>query len=213
MAPPKSFCSAAEASSGTCFSLYLECAEPSCQQMPPIWMASAPRRKPGFPSAGNARRDQQHHAQKPDRNADPALQRDPFPLRPEQLDDRHPERRRGHQQRGDAARHVLLGPDHGQIADADEQEADQRQVGQRPAVIRNPFAAQAGDRQHDHAGDHETQSGQQQRRHRLQGDGDAEIGRAPDHANRGEGDVRPGAFTLHGSLPGRSRRPSHNASA
>ena len=140
-----------------------------------------------------ARRDEQRHADEADEHADAGLQPDLL-VAAEESDERRPERRGRDEQRGHSARHPLLRPDHREIADADEQDADDHRM--HPDARRRAEAfARAWLRSPQHeAGDGEAKSGHQQRRHRLDGDADGEIRRSPDEADDGECDVGEGAF-------------------
>src|SRR5436189_216651 len=79
------------------------------------------------------------------------------------------------------------------------------------SIARPRFAAKTRDDEHDRSGDDEARAGEEQRRNGLQRDADREIGRAPDEADRGEGEISESAWVLHrvaASSPPRSMPPT-----
>ena len=93
----------------------------------------------------------------------------------------HPQRHQGDQQRGHAGGHVDLGDADDRVG-AHQQDAD-REAGQQLPPRRPQHrgaAPPAQEGEHRGAGEHEAPAGGEERRHGLDHDADAEVGRAPD---------------------------------
>ena len=98
-------------------------------------------------------------------------------------EDGDPDRHHRDEQRGDARWDGLLAEgDHAHAA-AEQQRADDRAVAPLPARRRDGTSDRRGrpTRRAGQPGDQEPDRGHQERRDRLDGDRDAEVGRAPDH--------------------------------
>jgi hypothetical protein len=119
------------------------------------------------------------------------------------FDDDHPERSGRDEQRCQSARHPLLGPHDGEVADADHEKSDEREIEQRVAVARQTLTAPDRDRGHHDTSHDETDRRQRERWNRLDGDTDRQIRRTPDETDRDECGDGEGALVFHDGSPRR----------
>ena len=132
--------------------------------------------------------DQQDDAAESDEEPEHAARRQPVGFRHEPLDSDHPERHRGNQDRGQAARQRLLGPDDAAVPKPDEKHAEHGQ--RRPVrARRDGLPADFERREDNRAGNRPSESRHEERRNRLDGDSNSEVGRSPQQAHGHPGKI------------------------
>jgi hypothetical protein len=104
-----------------------------------------------------------------------------------------PQRGGGDQERGQPRRHVLLGHGDEPVAARGQEDADERQRGQRAPLDTHALeaAARSQQRERQQAGGDEAHAGAEQRRHRLDHHADGQVRRAPDDVDDAEGRPHP----------------------
>ncbi len=145
----------------------------------------------GLAIATLAEDGQHRHAAKAGEDADPGGPRWSSAVRPQPVEQSHPERQHGDRERGQSRRHDLFGPDHAAVTAQQHQRAgDDGDVPLLPGRERAAAKFRPGDE--DRAGENEAATGHEERRKGFNRDADGEIGRAPDEIDGAEAEDQPG---------------------